>query len=255
MIIKIGSSWLGWIKKSIENLHFLNKNKIKACEIAFTYSIYIKKEDTKEIKKVAEKLGISLSVHAPYFINLNSKEKEKINASKKRILNCCEIGHLLGAKNIVIHSGFYSGMESEEAYQNIKEQIIDLQKTIKENKWDISLCPEIMGKKNVFGSIDEISRLARETDCLFCIDFAHILARYDSHKFNELKKAFPQKHWHCHFSGIEYSKEKGERNHKQTTKEEWAELLNELKMLNKDITIISETPSPVEDAVLGLSLV
>lgn len=253
--IKIGPSGLGPVNSAIETLRNYNQLGIKVCEIAFTYGVYIKDVDAIPIKKEAEKLGISLSIHAPYYVNLNSKEKKKVFMSKKRILDCCRIGHLLGVKNIVFHSGFYMGLSKEEAFVNIKNEIIDMQKTIKENKWDVRLCPEIMGKKNVFGSIDEIKRLVDECGCSFCIDFAHILARYGSFRFEEIKKAFLQKEWHCHFSGIEYSKDKGERNHKITTKDEWKNLFDNLKELDKDITIISESPNTVEDAVLGVGLV
>jgi deoxyribonuclease IV len=253
--LKIGPSGLGPVKDAIRNLNLFYENKIKACEIAFTYGVYIKKEEAKEIKNKAKELDISLSIHAPYYINLNSIDKQKIFMSKKRILNCCEIGHHLGAKNIIFHSGFYMGLDKEQTFQNIKKQIIELKETIKENNWDIKLCPEIMGKKNVFGSIDEIKRLVEETNCSFCIDFAHILARYNSHKFKEIIEAFPKKDWHTHFSGIEYSIEKGEKNHKMTTKEEWQNLLHNLKDLDKEITIISESPNPLEDSIMGISFI
>lgn len=252
MNIKFGVSGLGPVNESIKNLHLYKQFGIDACEIAFTYGIYIKKQDCQKIKEQAKKSGIRLSIHAPYYINLNSKEPEKIISSKKRIIDCCEIGHLIGAKKIVFHSGFYSNMEKEVAFENIKNRIIEIQEIISRNKWDVELCPEIMGKRNVFGSIDEISRVASETRCAFTIDFAHVLARYDSHKFEDIKKAFPQKVWHCHFSGIEYSKEKGERRHFQTTEESWRELLIELKKINKkEITIISEAPNPFDDAILA----
>lgn len=254
MALKFGPSGIGPTKEAIEKLNIYHSLNLKACEIAFTYGVYITEQDAKEIKTAAEKLDIALSIHAPYYINLNSKEPEKIQASKKRILDCCKRGHQLGVKNIVFHAGFYSKMDPEETYQNIKTQIIQLQDKIKENKWDIKLCPEIMGKKNVFGSIDEISRLAKETGCSFCIDFAHILARYDQHKFAEVKESFPQKNWHCHFSGIEYTKEKGEKKHKKTLTEEWTNLITNIKDLDKNITIINESPNQIEDSVEGLRL-
>jgi deoxyribonuclease IV len=254
MAIKFGPSGIGPTKEAIKKLQLYKSLNLQACEIAFTYGIYIKENDTKEIKNEAEKLGITLSIHAPYYINLNSKEKEKIEASKKRILNCAKIGHQLGAKTITFHAGFYAGIQAEQTYQNIKNQIIELQEEIKINKWDIKLCPEIMGKKNVFGSIDEISKLAKETKCSFTIDFAHILSRYNQHKFKEVIESFPQKNWLCHFSGIEYSVEKGERKHKKTLSTEWQNLLRNLKNLDKNITIISESPDPIEDATEALEI-
>ncbi|MCX6750549.1 MAG: hypothetical protein NTZ83_03760, partial [Candidatus Pacearchaeota archaeon] len=80
-----------------------------------------------------------------------------------------------GAKSIVFHSGFY-GKDfakaktpeekkkiEEETFQNIKKRITEMMEIIKEKKWKVELCPETMGKINVFGSIEEISRLVKET--------------------------------------------------------------------------------------------
>ncbi|MFH1238375.1 MAG: TIM barrel protein [archaeon] len=249
--IKFGPAGLGSVKEAISNLNKFHHLGLRACEIAFTYGAYIKnKDDALAIGKVAKELGIYLSIHAPYYINLNSKETEKIEASKKRVLKCCEIAHYLEAKRVVFHPGFYSNMKSEDATVNIKKSIIEMKDILKKNKWHVELCPEIMGKVNVFGSIDEITDLVKDTGCGFCIDFAHVLARYGEHKFEDIKKAFPQKKWHAHFSGIEYN-EKGERNHKLTETKEWNKLLNFLNGLDKDVVVICESPDPVGDSVKG----
>ncbi len=253
MEIRFGPSGLGPVKNAIENLERYAKLGLTACEIAFTYGAYIKKEDAIKIGEVAKKLNIKLSIHGPYFVNLNSKEPEKIEASKKRILKSCEIGNYLGAEQIVFHSGFYSGMDKEETYQNIKIQIIELLKEVKKNKYNVKISPEVMGKINVFGSIDEISRLVKETGCSFTIDFAHILARYKETKFKEVIESFPQKEWHCHFSGIEYG-DKGEKKHINTKESEFLDLLDNISKLDKKITIINESPQSTEDSVLGLKL-
>ena len=249
--IRFGPAGLGAVEDAISNLEEFHKLGLKACEVSFTYGPYIKnREDALKIGKVAKKLGIYLSIHASYFVNLNSKEEEKIESSKKRILKCCEVGHWLGAKRVVFHPGFYSGMNSAEASIEIKESMIEMQKVIKKNKWDIKLCPEVMGKVNVFGSIDEISDLVKDTGCGFCIDIAHVLARYGEYRFDEIKKAFPEKKWHVHFSGIEYG-EKGERRHLLTPIEEWKKVFKFLKELKKDVVLICESPDPVADSVVG----
>lgn len=252
-MIKFGPAGLGPVKTSEETLENYSKLGIKCCEIAFTYGVYIKtKEDAEKIGKKAKELGVDLSIHAPYWINLNSKEKEKIEASKKRILDCLKIGTIMGVKEVVFHAGFYGKFSKEETYENIKKQILDLQKIRKEKKYTPEVCPETMGKVNVFGSVEEISKLSKETVCGFCIDFAHILAR---DKKIDMKKAitlFPDKKWHVHFSGIEYG-EKGEKKHNKT---EAKNIENLLKILpkNKEITIINESPTPVEDSVESLNI-
>jgi len=253
MTIKFGPAGLGPVKTAEEVLENYSKLGLKACEIAFTYGIYIKeKSNALRIGKKAKELGISLSIHAPYYINLNSAEKEKIESSKKRILDCLEVGNLLGAKCVVFHPGFYGKFSKEGTYENIKKQILELEKIRKEKKYSPKLCPETMGKINVFGSAEEISKLSKETGCGFCIDFAHILARDKEVDMNRIVTLFPDKEWHVHFSGIEYG-EKGEKNHKKTEEKEMKNLLKGLPS-DKEIVIINESPYPMEDSVAGLNI-
>src|SRR3989338_7217156 len=132
MTIKFGPAGLGPTKEAIKNLEEYKKLGLTACEIAFTYSVYIKNEkDMEKIKKAAQRLGVSLSIHAPYFINLNSTNKQKLEMSKKRILSCCEVGEKLGAKTVVFHCGYYQKIDKEKTYENIKNAILDIQK----EKW------------------------------------------------------------------------------------------------------------------------
>ena len=176
--ITFGPAGLGPVKDAVKNLEQLSKKGLGACEIAFTYGVYIKNDaDMAMIKEAAEKFNIKLSIHAPYWVNLNSTEKKKIEESKQRILKCCEVGEKLGCYRVVFHPGYYGKMAVEETYENIKNAILDLQETIKKNKWKIKIAVETMGKVNVFGSFGQIAKLVEETGCEFCIDFAHILAR------------------------------------------------------------------------------
>lgn len=256
MKIKIGPAGLGGVKTAEQVLEEYALQGFKACEIAFTYSVYIKsEEDARAIGKKAKSLGISLSIHAPYFVNLNSAEKEKREATKKRILACCEVGEWLGAKTVVFHPGYYGKSSKEETYENIKKGILELMKVLKEKGWKIELAPETMGKVNVFGSVEEISRLVKDTGCSFCIDFAHILAREKNVDYEKLVRLFPQKEWHCHFSGIVYG-EKGERHHRPTEKKEWKELFENLKKTakGKELVIVNESPRMIEDCVDGLEV-
>ena len=252
--IRFGPAGLGPVKDSIENLEEYHRLGLSACEIAFTYGVYMHDDkDAVEIGKAAERLGIKLSIHAPYFINLNSKEKKIIENSKKRILDCCRIGEKLGAYRVVFHAGYFGGMDKEKTYENIKNGIVDIMKIIKQNRWKIEIAPETMGKINVFGSVEEISRLVTDTNCSFCIDFAHILARDKKVDWEKIKNLFGEySEWHCHFSGIEDG-EKGEKRHLKTKKEELKELIGNLPK-DKKIVIINESPDMINDSVEGLKL-
>ena len=179
-MIRFGPAGLGRVKEAVFNLEKYAKLGLKACEIAFTYGVYLKesqKKEIEEIKNTAKKLDIELSIHAPYWINLNSKEARKVEESKKRILDCCKIGSLLGVSYVVFHPGFYNGIDEKQTYDNIKKQVLELQEEIKKNNWKVKLAPETTGKVNVFGKEEEILKLVKDTKCFFTIDFAHLLAR------------------------------------------------------------------------------
>lgn len=253
MTIRFGPGGLGGVKEAIGNLEEFHKRGLKACEIEFVYGVYIKENETNEIRKAAEKFGIKLSIHGHYWINLNSDDEKKIEQSKKRILDCCRIGEMLGVKRVVFHPGFYGKMGKEETYETIRKHILELQEEIKKNKWKIELAPETTGKVNVFGSVEEIKKLVKETGCSFTLDFAHLLARSNGKmSYKEMVDDFKEfNEWHCHFSGINYGN-KGEKNHIMTPKAELVKLLGLLKNLNKDIVIINESPEPVKDSVLSV---
>lgn len=252
-MVKIGPSGLGPVKDAIGNLEEFSRLGISACEIAFTYGVYIKEEqDAISIGKKAKELEISLSIHAPYWINLNSSEKSKIEKSKYYLLDCLRVGSLLGATHVVFHAGFYGKGDRKEAYEAIRDNIIDILEKAKKKGYTSKLAPETMGKVNVFGSIEEISNLVKDTGCSFCIDFAHILAREKDYCFEKVESFFPQSEWHVHFSGIEYG-EKGERKHLKMKESEWKTLFSNIPK-NKKITIICESPDQVSDAVLGIKI-
>ena len=251
--IKLGPAGLGPVKEAVKNLEKYHELGLRACEIAFTYGVYIKNdEDIKKIRKTAEKKDIALSIHAPYWVNLNSKDKDKIEKSKERILKCCEVGEKIGCKIVVFHSGYYNGMNEIETYENIKNAILEMMDFIREKKWKIKIAPETMGRKNVFGSFEQVYKLHKETGCSFCLDFAHMLARDGKVNYENLKELFSEKTWHCHFTGIVYG-DKGEKYHKKTEKDDWRNLFENLPK-NKDITIINEAPAPIEDSIEGLGV-
>ena len=231
--------------------------RLDAMEVEFTYGVRMPIPQSKEVGKLAKSLGVDLSIHAPYWINLNSAEKKKIEESKKRILDSCERGHYLNAFCIVFHPGFYGKKTKEETYGAIKKAIIDMQQTIKKNKWDVILAPETTGKPSQFGDLNELLRLRKETRCSICVDFAHLEARHNKkldydELFQKLKKE-GIKHIHSHFSGVEYTA-KGEKRHIITEETVLRPLLKSVIETKVDITIINESPDPFGDCVKTLKI-
>lgn len=245
--ICLGPAGLGG--NSLDGIGHIRRLKLNCAEVEFTYGVRMSNQLAKEVGKEAKKQNISLSVHGPYYINLGSKEKIKTKQSKQRILDSCERAHHLGAKNVVFHAGFYQGRNKEEVYNIIKEGIIDLQRTIRKNNWDVDLALETTGKKSQFGDLDELLKLRKEVGCSLCVDFAHILAREGKidleEVFNKLKLL---KYIHSHFSGIEYTAN-GERRHLITEEKDIIPLAKEILKRKVDITIINESPDPIRDSL------
>ena len=240
-----GSEGLG----NIKGIRKVARMKLDCMEVEFTYGVRMSLEDACEAGALAKAKGITLSVHAPYYINLASDEKEKVIASKKRILDSCQRAHLLGARNVVFHAGFYQKKTAKQTYALIKNAILEIQKNISKNKWNVQLCPEVTGKPSQFGSMEELLKLKKETGCGICVDFAHLYARHQGDiNYTKILKKLPKK-FHAHFSGIEYGP-KGERKHLKTTKKFFEPLAEALLKTGRDITLICESPQPYKDAAM-----
>ena len=237
----------------IKHFEEIKKLGLDAVEIEFVHGIWLDKERANIIREANKNLKLKLSIHAPYFINLNSEDKQKVGASRTRILQSCIIGNeLSNGENIpiVFHPGFYLKSTKQECYNKIKEEILKIQQVIDEKNLKVDLCPETTGKESQFGSLDEILQLMKDTKCHICVDFAHLKARYNGKiNYDEVMNKIKNiKNLHAHFSGIEYT-EKGERKHLLTQEKDIKELFHYLKEYNIGVNIINESPNPFGDAI------
>ncbi|MFH1133329.1 MAG: TIM barrel protein [Nanoarchaeota archaeon] len=237
-----------------EGLREVKAKGLDALEFEFVYSVYLSNEQAKALGKLNKDLGLALSIHVPYYINLASEEKAKIAASKQRILSSCERGNHLGAKFIVFHPGFYGKRGPAETYAMVSTAIAEMQDIITKKGWEVTLAPETTGKGSQFGSLEELLRLRKERGCGLTVDFAHILARNGSIDYDKVVEQVKEiRPLHAHFSGINFGP-KGERNHLLTPRDDAKKLLDALQKAKVDITIINESPDPVGDAVMMKSL-
>jgi deoxyribonuclease-4 len=247
-MIKIGPAGSGG-RGNLEGIRKAARMKLDCMEVEFVYGVRMSVEDAREAGALARAKGITLSVHAPYYINLASAEKEKIKASKQRILDSCRKAHALGARNVVFHAGFYQTKTAERTYALVKKAVIEIQATITKNKWKVQLCPETTGKPSQFGSLSELLKLMQETGCGICVDFAHLYAREQGRvDYATILKELPKK-FHAHFSGIAYGR-KGERRHLNTTPKFFKPLAEALLEARWDVTLINESPRPYKDAAM-----
>ncbi|MBU0458840.1 TIM barrel protein [Patescibacteria group bacterium] len=217
----------------------------------------------EEIRKIAEELDIYLTVHAPYYVNLNAKEPKKLEASKKRVLKALEMAEIAGARSVCVHPAFYLGMEPEEAYKNVQKATDAIMKKKDKLFPNVNLAFETMGKGTQFGSLEEVLKISKEFGIYPCIDMAHLHARSNGefNSKNEFNEAFDLyekylgkkslKTMHMHYSGIEYTA-KGERKHLSLKQSDanWKDYLKVLKTREIGGVLICESPTQEEDTLL-----
>jgi deoxyribonuclease-4 len=195
-------------------------------EIAWTQSVRVSDDTCAQIKAAAQEHDITLSVHAPYYINLNSQTTELMEKSDARLLLAARKGYLAGAGDIVFHPGSYHKQPPEQVYDRVKEKLLELTTVLREEGTDVTLRPETMGKSAMFGTLDEVLQLSAEVPGVApCIDWAHLHARQGDGSFNseaEFAGALDRAQTllgeagmqtlHGHLSGITYTA-KGEKEH------------------------------------------
>ena len=251
-VIKLGpagSSGLG----TLEGIKFVKEKELQAMEVEFVRGVKMRNELAKQCGKVARDLGIELSIHAPYYINLASEDMQKRKDSVKRILDSCERGHHLGVTNIIFHAAYYGKYPKEKVHEIVRDATVDMQEYIKKKRWKVKLAPETTGKVSQWGELDEIMKLVKETRCSFCVDFAHIYARnrgiIDYKKVFDKLETLKLKHLQCHFSNIKYGL-KGERMHLVLDhKPPFEPLAKEILKRKINTTIISESPITWKDSI------
>ncbi len=210
---------------TLEGIEFSYKEGLDAFELEFVRGVKMKEEKAREIREISEKLGVKLSSHAPYYINLASKEEAKLNRSIYHIYSSAKITDIAGGRITVIHPGYYMGMSKEEAYGRVKKALLKIEEKLKKEKIKTLLGIETMGKVNSFGKVEEVINLAREIEAVFpVIDFSHLRAlnlfsfKEKEHYikiFDMFEKELGREvveNFHVHFSEIEFG-EKGEKRH------------------------------------------
>ena len=214
-------------KSSADMPKYLSELGLDAFEYQCGQGVRVSDAVGAALKANAEKYGITLSLHAPYFISLSSVEPEKRDKSIDYILQSAAAAKKIGAERIVIHSGSCSKISREEALSLAKDTLSRARKAAVEAGFeDIVFCPETMGKFNQLGNLEEVLELCRLDDSFLpTVDFGHLNARTLG-KVNS-KEAFEDildsignrlgsdrlRRFHSHFSKIEYTEGGGEKRH------------------------------------------
>jgi deoxyribonuclease-4 len=194
-------------------------------ELGWVRAVRVTPETCAQIKAAAQEKDVALSIHAPYFINLNADDEEWPK-SRQRLMDAAVYGHLAGATDIIFHPGSYFGLSPQEVLPLAIQRLQGCMNELRAASNPVILRPETMGKSAMLGSLEDVLRMSQEIlGVAPCIDFAHLHARpgdgsintYDewSNILERVSRVLGEaalKSLHGHISGIEYG-EKGEREH------------------------------------------
>jgi len=246
--------------KGIERVAALG---LDCLEIEAVRGVKLGVDTARQIKERAERHGIKLSLHAPYYINLLSPEEGKRLASQKYLLSAVRVAQLCGAGSVVFHAGYYRQTSPEEAYLQIKTSLAEVLSVLKSERNAVTLRIETMGRPKQFGTLEEVLFLCRESEGLEpCLDFSHIHAREGRvNSFPEFDRILRKlgrklgpgalKNVHFHIAGVDYGRI-GEIKHLDLKEsnfryDEWIEALKENAVAG---TVICESPNLEADALM-----
>ncbi len=252
---------------SVGAIQFSKMIGLGAFELGWVQSVRVSEETCILIKAASAEQGVALSVHAPYFINLNATADEWPK-SRKRLMDAAHYGNLAGATDIIFHPGSYFEREPAEV---LKVAIPRLQGCVDELRAagnPVTLRPETMGKSAMLGSFEDALEMSKIPGVQPCLDFAHLHARPGDGTMNTLeewtrlleayqlslgKEAL--KNLHIHLSGIEYGP-KGEKNHLPLAEADLKlkDLFKALKEFGCAGRILCESPVMEEDALKMMKL-
>ena len=190
--------------------------------------VHVGEATARKVGVAAVEHGITLSLHAPYFINLANPDPDALQKTIGYITGACRVADWMGAKRVVIHPGALMKRTRREAQDialhSLREVIAACDGA---GFGHITLCPETMGKINQLGDLDEVLELCTVDERLLpCVDFGHLYARslgaddgaeameWMLSRMEEVLGPDRASRFHSHFSHIEFTMGGGEKCHR-----------------------------------------
>jgi deoxyribonuclease-4 len=245
---------------AVQQTHSLG---LSALELGWVQSVRVSEDTCRQIQATAAQLDVAISVHAPYFINLNADDEEWPK-SRQRLMDAAYYGFLAGATDIVFHPGSYFNQSPDKVLEKAIQRLAGCVSELKANNILVTLRPETMGKSAMLGSLEDTLIMSQQVEHVQpCLDFAHLHARAGDGSMNSRQEwlqvlknyqnalgAEALQRLHIHLSGIEYGA-KGEKNHLPLRESDFAlrELFLALKEMSCSGRILCESPVLEEDAL------
>ncbi len=249
-------------RSTLSGLERLHELGLDGMEMEFVRGVRMSRELAVKVADKSSSLGLILTAHAPYYINLNTDQK-KIENTYQYLLETARALENTKGWSMVFHPGYYHQMDKKEAYSRIKKRLRHFISLVKKEAFKIWIRPETMGKVSQFGTVEELIRLSQETDrqVMPCFDFSHIHARSAANNSYEewerilslIGKELGERalhNMHIHYNGIQYGP-KGEIRHLILDKSDarYRELLTVLRDFDVAGVLVCESPNVEEDTL------
>ncbi len=253
------------VKKNnpVEGVKRIHELGLDCMQLEFAHGVRMKEEVSSALRKVSYELGVPLTSHGPYYINLNAREQDKIDSSVERIIQTAKISDLCGAESMTFHAAFYMKDSPYDVFDLVEKSLNVIEERLSRLDIEIELRPELTGKTSQFGSLEELISLSKSvTSCKPCMDFSHLYARTGNvndyqgfcDTLDTLKSELGPnalKEMHIHISGIS-SNSKGDLKHLNLEKSKfnWKDLMRALKDKDCRGYVICNSPNLEVDAAM-----
>ena len=243
---------------------------LNAYEYAAGHGLGLKEEKARKIGASAADAGVTVSIHAPYYINCGNPEKAE--SSIQYLLGAARAVDWMGGSRVIFHPGSPGKARREDSVSAMLDTITTARRTLDETGLShIILCPETMGRPAQLGTLDEVLLICREVErTLPTIDFAHLHAAgggsmnseadFDAVIARMLDALGEERihHFHAHFSRIAFTA-KGEKCHMTFADTDYGpdfrHLAPVLKKYGLEPTIICESRGTQADDALTMKLI
>ena len=118
----------------VKQVHALG---LDCMQLEFAHGVRMKEEVSSGLRKVSYELGVPLTSHGPYYINLNAREQDKIDSSVERIIQTAKISDLCGAESMTFHAAFYMKDSPYDVFDLVQKSLNVIEERL--NRLDIQI--------------------------------------------------------------------------------------------------------------------
>lgn len=205
---------------------YLSGFGLTAFEYQCGHGVKVNPDTMRILAEKGAAIGVSYSIHAPYYISMASPEEEKRQNSLRYLLQSAEALRMLDGKRIIFHCGGVGKLPRAEALAMTADTLAEARKALDDAGYaDMYLCPETMGKAAQIGDLTEMLALCQaDKRHIPCLDLGHLNSLWQGsiRQKGDYAAIFQQvgdalgdergKTFHVHFSKIEYTAA-GEKRH------------------------------------------